>query len=99
MIIESASIVIKPGMEQQFEAGFRQAVPIFQRARGCVSLQLQREVGQALAYRLQVHWRTLEDHTIHFRGSDDFQEWRRLVGPCFDSPPVVTHLELRIAAF
>jgi hypothetical protein len=29
---------------------------------------------------------------VHFRGSADFQEWRRLVGDCFDGAPVVTHL-------
>lgn len=91
MIVESAEIAVKPGMEQQFEAGFRQAVPLFERARGCLSLQLHRGIEQPLTYRLLVEWSTLEDHTVHFRGSEDFQEWRRLVGPCFDGAPVVTH--------
>jgi len=28
---------------------------------------------------------------VDFRDSDDFQEWRRLVGSFFANPPVVTH--------
>jgi hypothetical protein len=33
----------------------------------------------------------VEDHTVHVRGSENFQEWRRLVGAYFASPPVVEH--------
>lgn len=73
MIIESAEITVKPGMERQFEAGFRQAVPLFERACGCLSLQLQRGIEQPMTYRLIVGWSTLEDHTVHFRGSEDFR--------------------------
>jgi heme-degrading monooxygenase HmoA len=93
MIIESAEITIRPGMEQEFIDGFRTAAPLFKRARGCVSLELQNGIEHPLVYRLLVHWRTLEDHTVHFRGSEDFQQWRRLVGHCFDGPPVVQHYE------
>jgi len=91
MVFESAEIQVKAGMENAFEAGVRAATPLFQRARGCKGLQLQRGVENPRAYRLLVQWETLEDHTVHFRGSDDFQEWRRLVGECFDGAPVVTH--------
>jgi hypothetical protein len=31
---------------------------------------------------------------VTFRESDDFQEWRRLVGPFFKTAPVVTHTEV-----
>jgi heme-degrading monooxygenase HmoA len=92
MVLESAEILVKPGMEEQFEAGVREAAPLFRRARGCSGMRLQRGVENPRAYRLLVEWATLEDHTVHFRGSEDFQEWRRLVGPCFDGAPNVTHL-------
>jgi malate dehydrogenase (oxaloacetate-decarboxylating)(NADP+) len=55
-------------------------------------MRLQRGIENPRAYRLLVQWATLEDHTVHFRGSEDFQEWRRLVGACFDGAPNVTHL-------
>lgn len=93
MVLESAEILVKPGMEAEFEAGVRQATPLFQRARGCSGMQLQRGVENPRAYRLLVQWDTVEDHNVHFRGSDDFQEWRRLVGHCFDGAPNVTHVE------
>jgi heme-degrading monooxygenase HmoA len=92
MVLESAEILVKPGMEEAFEAGVRQAAPLFQRARGCSGMRLQRGIENPRAYRLLVQWATLEDHTVHFRGSEDFQEWRRLVGQCFDGAPDVTHL-------
>jgi heme-degrading monooxygenase HmoA len=99
MILESADILVKEGMEQEFERGVAQAVPLFQRARGCKSVQLQRGVENARAYRLLVQWETLEDHTVHFRESADFQQWRQLVGHCFDSAPAVTHQRIVLQGF
>jgi hypothetical protein len=34
----------------------------------------------------------VENHTVDFRGSPDFAEWRKLVGHCFASPPEVEHV-------
>ena len=39
MITEIAQIDIKPGMEQEFEAGVAQATPVFRRAKGCHGLR------------------------------------------------------------
>ena len=50
-------------------------------------MELQRSIENPSRYRLFVKWETVEDHTVHFRGSPDFQEWRKLVGHCFASPP------------
>jgi heme-degrading monooxygenase HmoA len=62
-------------------------------------MRLQRGIENPRAYRLLVQWNTLEDHTVHFRGSADFQVWRTLVGHCFDGAPNVTHLAGVIDAF
>jgi hypothetical protein len=40
---------------------------------------------------LRIEWATLEDHTIRFRGSPAFAEWRAGVGSFFAAPPVVEH--------
>jgi heme-degrading monooxygenase HmoA len=45
-------------------------------------------------YILQIFWNTLEDHTVGFRQSEAFAQWRTIVGPFFASPPVVEHFEL-----
>ena len=99
MVLESAEILVKAGMEEIFEAGVREAAPLFRRARGCTGMRLQRGIENPRAYRLLVQWDTLEDHTVHFRGSEDFQEWRRLVGHCFEGAPNVTHLTTVHEAF
>jgi heme-degrading monooxygenase HmoA len=92
MFLEIAQIDVKPGMEQEFEAGITKAGPIFRRAKGCRSMELTRSVENPERYRLFVRWQTLENHTVDFRGSADFQEYRQLVGHCFASPPVVEHV-------
>lgn len=92
MITEIAQIDVKAGMESQFEAGVREAIPLFKRAKGCSGLRLERSHEKPQRYRLFVQWQTLENHIVDFRGSADFQEWRRLVGGCFAAPPDVEHV-------
>jgi quinol monooxygenase YgiN len=92
MITEIAQIEVKPGMEAEFEAGVKKAAPIFQRAKGCTAMELRRSIEKPSRYRLFVGWATLENHTVDFRGSADFQEWRKLVAHCFASPPEVEHV-------
>ena len=90
-VLEVALLSVKPGMEAEFEAGVRQAVPLFQRAKGCRSMEVRRFVEKPRQYHLLVRWDTLEDHMVDFRGSDDFQKWRACVGHCFSAPPEVHH--------
>jgi len=92
MFLEIAQIDVKPGTENDFEAGVNSAKPIFKRAKGCKLVTLQRSHEKPSRYRLFVQWETLENHTVDFRGSADFQEWRKLVGPYFASPPEVEHV-------
>jgi quinol monooxygenase YgiN len=99
MVIEIAQIDVKPGMEAEFEAGVAKAAPIFKRAKGCSSMALQKSVEMPSRYRLFVGWATVENHTVDFRGSPDFQEWRKLVGHCFASPPEVEHVQEVVKGF
>jgi heme-degrading monooxygenase HmoA len=99
MILEIAQIDVKPGMEAEFEAGVKKAAPIFKRAKGCTSMALQRSHEMPQRYRLFVQWETLENHTKDFRESADFQEWRKLVGHYFASPPYVEHVAEAVRGF
>ena len=92
MITEIAQIDVKPGTEKDFEAGVKAAAPIFKRAKGCKAMALQRSHEFPSRYRLFIQWETIENHTKDFRESADFQEWRKLVGHCFASPPNVEHV-------
>ena len=99
MIFEIAQIDVKPGMETDFEIGVKNAAPLFKRAKGCTGMALQRSHEKPARYRLVVQWETLENHIVDFRGSPDFQEWRKLVGHCFASPPDVEHVTEVVKGF
>jgi heme-degrading monooxygenase HmoA len=99
MIMEIAHLEVKPGSEKDFEAGVTKAVPLFQRAKGCKGMELQRSHEKPQRYRLFVKWETVENHTVDFRGSADFQEWRKLVGDYFAAPPEVEHVEVAVKGF
>ncbi len=93
MFLEIAQVDIKPGLESEFEAGVAKAAPYFQRAKGCRAMSLQRSVENPSRYRLFLTWETVENHTVDFRGSENFTEWRGLVGQYFAAPPEVEHTE------
>jgi heme-degrading monooxygenase HmoA len=93
MIMEIAQIDIKPGSEAAFEAAVGKAREVFKRAKGFHGFELHRSVEKPQRYRLMVRWETLENHTVDFRGSENFTEWRGLVGGFFASPPEVEHTE------
>jgi heme-degrading monooxygenase HmoA len=99
MVLEIVQVNIKPGMAEEFEANVAKAVPIFKRAKGCSSMNLRRVVENPDRYMLFVEWDTLENHTVDFRGSDDFKQWRQLVGHCFDGDPDVVHGALVVSGF
>ena len=46
---------------------------------------------QGSRYILLVNWQTLEDHTVGFRESEQYQEWRRLLHHFYDPFPEVEH--------
>lgn len=91
MILEIATLCIHPSQQAEFEAAVTQAMPLFLHAEGCIGMQLLACVEDPNAYRLHVQWNTLENHTVDFRSSSDFQQWRALVGHFFSSPPQVIH--------
>lgn len=93
MITEIAQIDVKPGTEAEFEAAVGKARAIFGRAKGCHGFELHRSIEKPQRYRLVVKWATLENHTVDFRGSEDFTQWRGLVGSFFATPPEVEHTE------
>lgn len=99
MIHEIALITIKPGTETEFETNVGKAAELFKRAKGCHGMELQKGIESPLVYRLWVRWNTLEDHTVAFRESADFQSWRTLVGHCFASSPQVKHTSTVVTGF
>lgn len=93
MILEVAPLTIKPGQCPAFEAAFAQAEPIIASMPGYLGHELQRCLEDQQRYVLLVRWNTLEDHTVGFRGSARYQEWKQLLHHFYDPFPVVEHFE------
>ncbi|WP_128926044.1 antibiotic biosynthesis monooxygenase family protein [Bradyrhizobium guangxiense] len=93
MITEIAQIDVKPGTEKDFEAAVAKAKATFGRAKGFHGFELHKSIEKPQRYRLMVKWATLESHTVDFRGSENFTEWRGLVGQYFAAAPEVEHTE------
>ncbi|HAX19506.1 MAG TPA: antibiotic biosynthesis monooxygenase [Hydrogenophaga sp.] len=95
MILEHADIRIDPAKATEFEAAIlRGASTVIAQAKGFKGFKVNRSIESAGRYILMIYWDTLEDHTVGFRQSSAFAEWRTIVGPFFLQPPVVEHLEL-----
>jgi heme-degrading monooxygenase HmoA len=91
MIVELALISITPGREAEFERVFPTAIALLAKSPGCLAHELRRSLETPSRYALRVEWTSLEDHTIGFRQSPAFAQWRALIGPLFAAPPVVEH--------
>jgi quercetin dioxygenase-like cupin family protein/heme-degrading monooxygenase HmoA len=99
LVHEVARITVQAGRSAEFEAAVAEAVPLFQRAAGARTLRLERSHEDPLEYRLVVGWESVEDHTIGFRGSADFPEWRRLIAGSVAGLPEVAHFRNVLTAF
>ena len=94
MILEVVILNIVSGQEKEFEAAFESASPIIASMNGYLWHQLQHCVETQNRYLLLVPWQTLEAHTVGFRGSEQYQEWRKLLHHFYDPFPTVEHYEL-----
>jgi heme-degrading monooxygenase HmoA len=93
MILEHAVLDVIPGEQERFEEAFGTAHPIISAMSGCRAVRLERCVETPTRYLLLVEWERLEDHTEGFRGSGQYQEWRRLLHHFYEPFPVVEHYE------
>jgi heme-degrading monooxygenase HmoA len=95
MILELADIRIQPGQQAAFEQAIEQGLTtVASRAKGFRGAKVNRCIETPERFVLQIFWDTLEDHTVGFRQSPLFTEWRAIVGPFFAAPPNVEHFEL-----
>ena len=95
MILELADIRIHSGQQAAFDDAIQRGVnTVISKAKGFQGYKVNKGIESPERYVLQIFWETLEDHTIGFRQSDAFVQWRSIVGPFFATPPVVEHFEL-----
>ena len=96
MILEVAILNVRPGQCAAFELSFAEAQAIISSIHGYVSHQLQRCIEDPNKYVLLVQWNRLEDHTIGFRESPEYQNWSRKLHH-YEPFPTVEHFEVVLA--
>ena len=95
MILELADIRIHPGQNVAFDEAIARGLrDVISQAQGFRGFKVNTGIESPDRYILQIFWETLENHTVDFRQSDLFVQWRGIVGPFFAAPPVVEHFEL-----
>jgi heme-degrading monooxygenase HmoA len=94
MILEVAHLDVIPNQTAEFESAFAMAQQIISAMPGYISHELQRCLERPNHYVLLVRWQALADHTEGFRGSVQYQDWKRLLHHFYDPFPTVEHYEL-----
>ena len=95
MILELAVLNVIPGKTEEFESNFALAQEIIAGQPGYLGHQLQQNLANSNQYLLMVQWKKLEDHTIGFRESSAYREWKNLLHPFYSPFPVVEHYVLK----
>jgi len=91
MILEIAILDVRPGQEAAFETAMQTARPLIAATPGFGSINVRRCIETPNRYLLLVTWRALEDHTVGFRQSDRYQQWRDLLHHFYEPMPNVEH--------
>ena len=94
MILEVAVLNVLPTRCAEFELAFAEASRIIAAMPGYLHHELQRCIECRNQYLLLVKWRALEDHTIGFRKSPQYLEWKKLLHHFYDPFPTVEHYSL-----
>jgi len=91
LIVEVALLDVKPGLSTEFETAFAQAQSIISGMSGYISHELKRCIENPDRYLLLVNWVSLEDHTVGFRQSTEYAQWKALLHHFYDPFPRVEH--------
>jgi heme-degrading monooxygenase HmoA len=91
MILEAAVLNVKAGQGAAFERAMVEARPLIAATPGFKGIEVRPCIEAPGRYLLLVWWEKLEDHTIGFRQSERYQEWRSCLHRFYDPFPTVEH--------
>ncbi len=94
MILEVAILNVIEGEALNFEKAFNEAKKIISSMPGYISHELQKCIENNHQYILLVKWNALEDHTVGFRKSNEYQQWKALLHHFYSPFPTVEHYEM-----
>ncbi|GAA3993347.1 antibiotic biosynthesis monooxygenase [Comamonas faecalis] len=95
MIVEIADFKVEPARHEEFGQTLKKAADaVLSKATGYLGHSILSCIETQGRYILTVHWESLDAHTIGFRQSPAFAEWRAIIGPYFAEPPHVEHFSI-----
>ena len=94
MVLEAVILNIKEGKATEFEKTFLKAQRIISSINGYKSHELQKCIEKENQYILLVQWESLEAHTVNFRESPEYQEWKKLLHHFYEPFPEVHHYSM-----
>ncbi len=89
--MEIAALDIKTDALENFEKVLEIAKSIIIQSKGFISISFHKCFETPGKYLALIYWETLEGHTIGFRESELFLEWRRILSPFFQNAPFADH--------
>lgn len=90
-VLEVAVLDVRATQGAAFEQAFAKAQAIIASMPGYQRHELRRCLERNERYLLLVWWDTLEAHTEGFRGSPQYQEWKKLLHHFYEPFPTVEH--------
>jgi heme-degrading monooxygenase HmoA len=95
MILEIADIRVHLGKHEAFKVAVEHGLStVLSKAKGFQRYEVQHCLETPERFVLLITWDTLEDHTVGFRTSSAFAQWRSIIGEFLASPPHVEHFAL-----
>jgi heme-degrading monooxygenase HmoA len=91
MILEVAALQIIESKIDEFETNFKKAREIISKRKGYIKHELHKSLNNKNNYILLVYWESLQDHTVDFRGSEEYKEWKNLLHHFYDPFPTVEY--------
>lgn len=87
MVIEVAVCNIKAGQGKNYERDFVKASPYIESAKGYISHELMKVVGEEDKYLIMAKWESIEDHIPGFPRSPDYPKWKEMTHHYYDPFP------------
>jgi heme-degrading monooxygenase HmoA len=94
MVLEVATINIKPGTQREFEEAFVDVADLLVAADGCYDVQLQRCTEVVDRYAVLIHWESVEHHNRFREKEGRISGAPSPISAFYSEPAVGHHFEL-----
>lgn len=97
MILEAATLRVKPGQINDFESVFRSAYGLISGMNGYLGHELFKCVENRDEYILLIRWGAIREAVAGIRKSPQYMKWLDMLAPfCVDLPETRHYIDIRV---